>query len=67
MNAILSQFRRIYSDNGQNDKDFSGQEERLRRANLKLANATNELVRSSVNLNDVILANGFSLDKDSIH
>lgn len=67
MNAILSQFRRIYSDYGQNDKDFSGQEERLRLANLKLANATKELVRSSINLNDVILANGFSLDKDSLH
>lgn len=67
MNAILSQFRRIYSDRGQDDKDFSEQEERLRAANAKLAEATQELVKASVNLNDVLLANGFDLDKNSLH
>lgn len=67
MNAILSQFRRIYSDHGQNDKDFSVQEERLRAANAKLAAATKALVRASVHLNDVLLANGFDLDKNNLH
>lgn len=67
MKAILSQFRRIYSDYGQNDMDFSGQEERLRLANLKLADATRALVRSSVYLNDVLIANGFSSDKNSLN
>lgn len=67
MNAIISQFRRIYSDDGRLDKDFSEQEARLRAANAKLAQATSELIRASVRLNDVILANGFDLDKDSIH
>lgn len=67
MNAILSQFRRIYSDYGQGDKDFSEQEARLRAANLKLQQAAQALVRSSVHLNDVLLANGFNLDKSDLH
>jgi hypothetical protein len=67
MNAILSQFRRIYADHGANDKDFSEQEARLRAANLKLANAAQALVRSSVYLNDVLIANGFALDKSDLH
>jgi hypothetical protein len=67
MNAILSQFRRIYSDHGANDKDFSEQEERLRVANLKLLNAAQELVRSSMYLNDVLIANGFPLNKSDLH
>lgn len=66
MNA-LNQFRRIYADYGKNDKDFTEQETRLREARLKLANATQDLVRSSVRLNDVVLANGFDLDKSEIH
>mgnify|MGYP001583021007 CR=1 FL=1 len=67
MNTILNQFRRIYSDYGQGDKDFAEQEERLRAANLKLSDATNALVRASVHLNDILLANGFSTDKNSLH
>jgi hypothetical protein len=67
MNAILNQFRRIYSDHGQNDVDFTDQETKLRAANLKLANATQALVRSSMHLNDVVLANGFDLDKSDLH
>jgi len=67
MNAILNQVRRIYSDNGQNDKDFSEQETRLRAANLKLAEATRELVRASVHLNDVLIANGFGVEPNDLH
>jgi hypothetical protein len=67
MKALLSQFRRIYSDDGKNDQDFTDQEEKLRAANQRLANATTELIRASVHLNDVLLANGFSADKSSLH
>lgn len=67
MKAIRSQFRRIYADHGQNDKDFTEQETRLREANLKLAEATRALVRASVHLNDVCAANGFDLDKGALH
>ena len=67
MRAILSQFRRIYADHGAGDKDFSGQERRLREANAKLMQASDDLVRSSVHLNDVLLANGFKLDKSDLH
>jgi hypothetical protein len=67
MNSVLKQFRRIYSDHGINDKDFSAQEENLRLAQNKLIHATEELVRSSQHLNDVMLHHGFMLDKNSIH
>lgn len=65
MMAILNQFRRIYSDDGRGDRDFSLQEERLRLAQQRLTESTKALVRSSQHLNDVLLANGFTLD--SIH
>lgn len=67
MNAVLNQFRRIYSDDGRGDRDFSIQEERLRVAQQRLIESTQALVRSSQYLNDVLLANGFPLDKNSIH
>jgi hypothetical protein len=67
MNAILSQLRRLYDDYGQNDRDFTEQETKLHEARLKLANATQDLVRSSMRLNDVVLANGFEIDKGDIH
>jgi hypothetical protein len=67
MNAILSQFRRIYSDHGRDDKDFSEQEARLRAATSKLTHAAQELVRSSMYLNDVLIANGFNLDRSDLH
>jgi len=67
MNAIINQFRRLYDDYGANDRDFSEREAKLREARLKLHNATHDLVRSSMRLNDVVLANGFDLDKGDIH
>lgn len=51
MNDIISQFRRIYSDNGSGDHDFSAQEADLRKAHEKLAKATDDLVMASRNLN----------------
>ena len=55
MDKILKQFRRIYSDNGSGDIDFSEQEERLRLATNKLNKATSDLMRASEKLNTVAL------------
>lgn len=51
MDKILSQFRRIYSDDGRGDVDFTDQEERLRLANERLKASTRELARAAQNLN----------------
>jgi len=67
VSSIFNQFRRIYSDFGKDDKDFSGQEEKLRQAQIRLTQATEDLIRSSQNMNDVMLHHGFVLDKNSIH
>lgn len=66
MNAIVSQFRRIYADDGRGDVDFTRQEERLRVARNNLEIATKELIRSSMHLNDVLAANGF-FNKEPYH
>lgn len=57
MLSVLNQFKRLYNDKGQNDKNFELQEGRLRKALTDLKNATNEVIRASQNLNDVLLAN----------
>mgnify|MGYP001569848100 FL=1 len=51
MDKIFNQIRRIYSDNGRNDVDFTDQEIKLRVSEAKLAQATQELVKASENLN----------------
>lgn len=56
MDRIINQFRRIYSDDGQGDKDFSGQEERLRQAEARLARGTVELAKAAENLNRAALS-----------
>lgn len=55
MDKILNQFRRIYSDDGKGDVDFTEQEERLRLSENKLAQATQDLVRASENLNNAAM------------
>lgn len=55
MDRIARQFRRIYSDDGRNDVDFSKQEEKLRLSQAKLTQATQELVRASERLNEVAM------------
>lgn len=54
MNTILSQFRRIFSDDGRGDKDFSGQEERLRQAQQYLKEAADGLTKAANLLADII-------------
>lgn len=56
MDRIINQFRRIYTDDGRGDKDFSGQEERLRQAEARLARGTQELARAAENLNRAALS-----------
>ena len=55
MDSVLKQFKRIYSDNGKGDVDFSRQEEALRLAINKLNKATQDLVRASEHLNNVAI------------
>lgn len=54
MMQVLSQFRRIFSDNGSGDKDFSDQEERLRQAQSYLKTATDSLSKASQIMSDLI-------------
>lgn len=56
MDKLINQFRRIYADNGTGDMDFSEQEERLRQSQLRLQQATQELVRTAERLRDVALS-----------
>lgn len=64
--AAVNQFRRIYADNGKGDVDFSKQEEKLRLSQIKLTQATQDLVRASERLNNVALM-GIDLDPSKPH
>jgi hypothetical protein len=61
MNQIISQFRRIFSDNGEGDKDFCKQETQLREAQHKLLEATNSLTKAAEILRSLIASHGSSL------
>lgn len=61
MKQIYSQFRRVFSDNGTGDKDFTDKEEKLRCAQKKLLEATNALTRASEILTDLIHGRSESL------
>jgi hypothetical protein len=52
---VINQFRRIYSDDGRNDKSFDIDEARLRRSLTNLKNATEELIKASQTLHDLLL------------
>lgn len=56
MNAILNNIRRIFVDNGQNDRDFSAQETRLQSARAALVSEADELKRAAELLADIIKA-----------
>lgn len=56
MNQIINQWRRIFSDDGRGDKDFSDQEERLRKAQTELKEAAASLGRAADLLADFIKA-----------
>lgn len=54
---VLNQFRRIYNDDGRNDKSFEIDEARLRRSLLNLKRATEQLIRASQTLHDLLVEN----------
>lgn len=54
MNQIINQFKRIFSDDGRGDKDFTAQEERLRKAQAELKEASASLARAANHLADFI-------------
>jgi hypothetical protein len=54
MNSIANQFRRIFSDDGRGDKDFTGQEERLRKAQQHLTEAAEGLTKAANILADLL-------------
>ena len=66
MDKIINQFRRIYSDNGSGDRDFSKQEAKLRQSREYLTSATQALVKSSERLNAAALA-AYGPDTDIKH
>lgn len=54
MNAIVNNIRRIFSDDGRNDRDFSDQEEKLQRARAGLIAEADGLKRAAEALADLI-------------
>lgn len=58
MMQVVNQFRRIFSDDGRGDKDFSVQEERLHEVQEKLVQATDLLRQASETLTGLIKTKG---------
>ena len=56
---MFNQIRRIWSDNGAGDKDFTPQEEKLKDALLHLQQAADSLSKASATLLGVIQSKGF--------
>ena len=55
---MFNQIRRIWSDTGSNDRDFTPQEKKLKDALLHLQQAADSLSRASETLLDVINSKG---------
>ena len=55
---MFNQIRRIWADDGRNDKDFSEQEQRLREALKHLKDAALSLSKAAENLTHVIETKG---------
>ena len=60
MDRLLNQFRRVYTDDGRHDVDFTERETLLQQAKARLLGATQELERASENLNRAAMAIGFA-------
>lgn len=56
---MFNQIRRIWSDTGAGDKDFTPQEEKLKDALLHLQQAADSLSKASATLLGVIQSKGF--------
>ena len=55
MIKVFNQFRRIYEDDGHNDRDFAEQEVKLKAAQHRVVTAAARLMRASEVLNDAAL------------
>ena len=56
MNSILNNIRRIFVDDGRNDRDFTAHESRLQTARAALLVEADELKRAAELLADIIKA-----------
>ncbi len=54
MRSVIRQFKRIYEDDGRNDKTFIIQELRLKLSLENLKTATEEVIRAAQSLRDVL-------------
>lgn len=60
MYSILNQIKRLYTDDGSCDKDFTEQKEKCEQAQRELARSTYELARAAENLNRAALSAGYA-------
>jgi hypothetical protein len=58
LGKMINQIRRLWSDNGRNDMDFTEQEKKLQEALKHLKTAADSLSRASQTLLDVINSKG---------
>lgn len=52
---VINQFRRIYTDDGRNDRSFAVDEFKLRASLMRLKKATEEVIKASQTLHDLLL------------
>lgn len=61
---MFNQIRRIWSDGGKGDKDFSSQEQKLKDALIHLKEAADSLSKAAEVLKDVIETKGLDTPPD---
>jgi hypothetical protein len=64
MRHIVNQFRRIWNDDGRNDKVFHYQEYKLKAALAKVKHATDEVIKQSTRLQYLLGSSSFSEPSD---
>lgn len=64
MRHIVNQFKRMWNDDGRNDKAFYYQEYKLKEALAKLKNATDEVIKQSTRLQYLLGGTSFSKPSD---
>lgn len=65
---VLKQFRRIWSDDGRNDKSFKDDEAKLQKSLQNLKNATNQLILAANEFYDMYLSKEYAQEaKRKLH
>lgn len=64
MRHIVNQFKRMWNDDGKNDKVFHYQEYKLKAALAKVKDATDEVIKQSTRLQYLLGASSFSKPSD---